>query len=172
MKNLNLKKYFFKIVLLIFGIYFTYDYFDNRNEIKNLSYGTKANELRKSLNIPIIDEYMKARNRNDDEFFGNGWNSWRKTPNENEILHIYKNVTPSEQESYILNEEMDGFRKKNAEGRIMQLNIYSTIIGDSISKRNGRFFYYESIPRMEKELNEIEIDSIAKSWNLNYLIKK
>ena len=172
MKNLNLKKHFFKIVLLIFGIYFTYDYFDNRNEIKNLNYGIKANELRKALNVPIIDEYMKARNRHDDGFFGNGWSSWSKKPNKNETLHIWKNVTPSENESFILNKEMDGLRKRNSDGRIMQLNIYTTIIGDSISKRTGRFFYYESEPRMEKELNEKEIDSIARSWNLNYLIKK
>ncbi|WP_188051750.1 hypothetical protein [Flavobacterium sp. GP15] len=166
------RKYFFKIALLIFGIYFTYDYYDNRNEIKNLNYGVKANELRKALHVPIIDEYMKARNRHDDGFFGNGWSSWKKTPNKNEILHIYKNVTPSEKDGFILNDENDGFRKKNGDGKIMQLNIFSTIIGDSILKRKGRFFYYESKPRMEKELNEIEIDSIAKSWNLDYLTKK
>ena len=79
-----------------------------------------------------------------------------RQPNENEILHIWKNVTPSENETYILNKEMDGLRKRNSDGRIMQLNIYSTIIGDSISKRKGRFFYYESKPRMEKEMNEKE----------------
>ena len=128
--------------------------------------------MRKTLNVPIIDEYMKARYRHDDGFFGNGWSSWSKKPNENEIIHIYKNVTPSEKEGFVLNEEMDGLRKRSSDGRIMQLNIYSTIIGDSISKRKGRFFYYESKPRMEKELNEMEIDSIARSWNLNNLIKK
>jgi len=170
MKTLNLKKHFLKIVLLIFGIYFTYDYFDNKNQIKNKFYGTKANDLRISLNVPIIDDYMNAVYKHD-KFSGNRWESAHEKPKENEILHVWKEVNPLT-EKLELEDEDDGFRKMDKNGRIMQFNIYSTLIGDSISERKGRFFYYDSKPRMEKELNEMEIDSVAKSWNLNYLIKK
>ena len=170
MKNLNLKKHFFKIVLLIFGLYLVYDYFDNKNQIQNKFYGTKANDLRISLKIPIIDDYMTAVYKHD-KFLGNRWESNRDKPKESEILHVWKEVNPLT-EKMELEDEDDGFRKMDKNGKIMQFNIYSTIIGDSISERKGRFFYYDSKPRMEKELNEMEIDSVAKSWNLNYLIKK
>ncbi|WP_053975913.1 hypothetical protein [Mangrovimonas xylaniphaga] len=170
MKNLNLKKHFFKIVLLIFGVYLTYDYFGNRKKIENLNYGIKANEFRKSLNVPIIDYYMTAQNRHD-EFFGNRWESWREKPKENEILHAWKNVIPSENEKFILNEEMDAFRIKESNGRIRQLNIYSKIVNDSILTRTGRTFF-NTDPREVLELNEIGVDSVVKSWKLNYLIKK
>ncbi|UAB75654.1 hypothetical protein [Mesoflavibacter sp. SCSIO 43206] len=170
MKNLNLKKHFFKIVLLIFGIYLTYDYFDNRKKIENLNYGIKANELRKSLNVPIIDEYMTAENRHG-EFFGNRWESCREKPKENQILHAWKNVIPSENEKFILDEEMDAFRIKESNGRIRQLNIYCKIVNDSILTRTGRTFY-NTDPRETLELNENGVDSVMKSWRLNYLIKK
>ncbi|WMI68218.1 hypothetical protein [Mangrovimonas sp. YM274] len=171
MKNLK-RKHIYGIILLIWGLYWTYDYFENKKNIKNLNYGIKANDLRKSLNVPIIDGYMSAQYKYDDGFIGNRWESRRDKPKENEILHVWKNANPSDNKSFNLDDEDDGFRKLDNNGKIMQFNIYSTIIGDSISERKGRFFYYDSKPRMEKELNEMEIDSVAKSWNLNYLIKK
>ena len=170
MKNINLKKHLFKIVLLIFGIYLTYNYFDNKKKIANLDYGIKANVLRKSLNVPIIDEYMTAESRHD-EFFGNRWESWREKPNSDEILHAWKVVTPSENEKYILDKEMDAYRMKNENGIILQLNIFSKIYNDSILTRTGRIVYHTE-PRTNIELNEKDIDSVVKSWNLNYLIKK
>ena len=170
MKNINLKKHLFKIVLLIFGIYLTYNYFDNKKKIANLDYGIKANVLRKSLNVPIIDEYMTAESKHD-EFFGNRWESWREKPKSEEILHVWKVVIPSENEQYILDEEMDAYRMKNENGIILQLNIFSKIYNDSILTRTGRIVYHTE-PRTNIELNEKDIDSVVKSWNLNYLIKK
>jgi hypothetical protein len=170
MKNLNLKKHFFKIALLIFGIYFAYSYFDNKSKIENLDYGIKANDLRKSLNVPIIDDYMTAENKHD-EFFGNRWRSWREKPKTNEILHVWKNITPSENENFILGKETDAYRIKNENGRIRQLNIFSKIKNDSSLNQNGKIFY-NTEPREEFELNEIEIDSVLKSWNSNYIMKK
>lgn len=165
-----MKKHFFRIVLLIAGIYLTYDYFDNRNKIENLNYGIKANELRKSISVPIIDDYMTAKNRHD-EFFGNRWESWKNKPKENEILHAWKNVVPSENKKNILNEEIDAYRVKESNGRIKQLNIYSKIVNDSILTRTGSIFYTTE-PRESLELNEIEINSILKNWKLNYLVKR
>lgn len=152
------------------GIFFLCNYFYDRNKIKNLSYGIKANELRKSINIPIIDDYMNAENRGDG-YSGNVWSSCNETPNKDEVLHFFKIVIPSEQEGFVLNDETDGFRKRNLDGRIMQLNIYSTIIGDSVSKRNGRLFYLKPETRIIKEFTEMEIDSVVESWSLNNRIK-
>jgi len=170
MKNINLKKHLFKILLLIFGIYLVYNYFDNKKKIANLDYGIKANALRKSLNVPIIDEYMTAESRHD-KFFGNRWESWREKPNSDEILHAWKVVTPSENEKYVLDDEMDAYRMKNENGIIVQLNIFSKIYNDSILTRTGRIVYHTE-PRTNTELNEKDVDSVVKSWNLNYLIKK
>ena len=71
MKMPNLiKKNLFLIFLLIYGIYWVYNYFSTQREIDNLNFGISANELRKSLKIPIIDESMTSDN-------GYRWESWR-----------------------------------------------------------------------------------------------
>jgi len=156
MKTLNLiKKNLFLIIVLIYGIYWTYDYFSTQ----------KANELRKSLNIPIIEESMYSDN-------GYRWESWRKKPKKNKILHAWKNVTPSESKELTLEHEFDAYRKLNPDGKIMQFNIISEIKGDSVSMRSGKLFYFDSELRNEINLNEREIDSVSRSWNLNYMIKK
>ncbi|MGJ8745141.1 hypothetical protein [Polaribacter sp.] len=165
-----MKKHYFKIVFMIFGIYLTYSYFDNKKKIANLDYGIKANGLRRSLNVPIIDEYMTAESKHD-EFFGNRWESWREKPNSDEILHAWKVVTPSENEQYILHNELDAYRMKIENGIILQLNIFSEIYNDSILTQTGRIVYHTE-PRRNIELNEKDLDSVVKSWNLNYLIKE
>ena len=166
MKMPNLiKKNLFLIFLLIYGIYWVYNYFSTQREIDNLNFGISANELRKSLKIPIIDESMTSDN-------GYRWESWREKPKRNEILHTWKNVTPSESKELILEHEFDAYRKLTSNGQIMQFNIISEIIGDSVSKRSGKLFYFDSENKTKINLNEMEIDSVAKSWNLNYLIKK
>jgi hypothetical protein len=164
MKTLNNKKHFFKIILLIFGIYFMYDYFDNRKNIENLNYGINANELRNSLKIPIIEDNMSAENRYD-EFFGNRWKTWRQKPKENEVLHAWKYVIPSENKNYILNEEWDAYRKMETNGRTRQFNIYYKVINDSKITRTGRIFY-NSEPYETSELNEREVDSLLRIWDI------
>lgn len=170
MKNINLKKNLFDIVMLILVVYIVFDYFDNRRKIQNLNYGIKANALRKTLNIPIIDDYMTAEDKHG-EFFGNRWKSWREKPMENEILHVWKTVIPSENEAFKLDKELDGYRIREANGRIRQLNISSKIINDSAATRTGRIFY-TSKPRNTMELNEIGIDSTLNNWRIKYLNKK
>ncbi|WP_438423888.1 hypothetical protein [Aquimarina macrocephali] len=166
MKILNLiKKNLFLIIVLIYGIYWVYDYFSTQKAIENLDFGINANELRKSLNIPIIDESMSSDN-------GYRWESWREKPKQNEILHVWKNVTPSESKKMILEHEFDAYRKLNSDGKIAQFNIISEIIGDSVSMRSGKLFYFDSEFRNEINLNEREIDSVSRSWGLNYLKKK
>lgn len=169
MKKLRPKEYFLLILLLAFGIFFIYDYFDNKTKIQHLTYGVKANALRSSLNIPKIDSYMIAQNKHDS--FDNRWESFIQKPIQEEVLHVWKYVSPSEVEGFLLGQEKDAFRKRNNDGKIVQLNIYSTILGDSLSSRRGSVFFYDSKPRNQLELDETGIDSVSKSWGLDYLNK-
>lgn len=161
-----------KIIYLITFIIITYSayyFLINIYQIRNLNYGVKANKLRITLNVPIIDDDMAAESRYN-EFFGNRWKINRETPNANETLHIWKNVTPSEKPNEILDNEWDAYRRLDSNSRIMQMNIKSQIIGDTTSVREGKIFYIDS-PRDEKNLSETQIDSISNLWNLEYLIK-
>ena len=153
------------IIIAYLAYYFSYNFY----QIRNLKYGVKANKLRIDLNIPIIEDDMNATSRYND-FFGNRWKINRETPNANETLHIWKNVTPSEKPNEILDNEWDAYRRLVSNSRIMQMNIESQIIGDTTSVRKGKIFYIDS-PRDEKNLSEEQIDSISKLWNLDYLIK-
>jgi hypothetical protein len=164
MKNLTRKDYFYIVGLLLIGSFVIYEYFDNRNKIKNLDYGIKANGLRNALGIPIIEDNMRAESGHD-AFFGNRWKAWREEPIEDEVLHVWKNVTPSENENYALSEEWDAFRKKESDGRIRQFNILCKVINDSAVIRTGSIFY-NSKPSEMHELNESGIDSILKLWNI------
>ncbi|WP_422106382.1 hypothetical protein [Winogradskyella sp.] len=164
MTRLNLKKHFPKIVILIVGIYWVYNYFENQHEIKNMDFGMKANQIRTAINIPIIDEYMNSKN-------GYRWETRNEKPKAGETLHVWKNIRPSESEKLILNNEFDAFRRRDENGRVMQFNIISNVIGDSTSLRSGKFFYFDSKLTYKKDLTEKEIDSISISWGLDYLVK-
>lgn len=100
---------------------------------------------------------------------GYKWKSWRKKPKQNETLHAWKNIIPSESEEFILEQELDAYRKLNSDGKIIQFNIISEIIGDSVSMKSGKLFYFNSELRNELNLNEKDTDSFSRSWNLNYI---
>lgn len=162
------KKVFVFFWLIIIG-YLAYYFINNIYQIKNLSYGAKANSLRLTLKIPIIGDDMVAKSRYD-EYFGNRWENNVEIPGINKTLHVWKNVTPSEIENEILSKESDAFRRLDSKGKVIQFNIHSRIVGDTSSIREGLIFYLEP-PRNEMRLSETQIDSIAKLWNLDYLIK-
>ena len=170
MKKLNFIEKLINVLLVCLCIYFLFKYFQNNYEIKNLSYGVKANSLRQSLNIPIIDENMNAVNMFDD-YFGNRWETNRDEPQKNEILHTWKKVIPSEEKNFLLAEEWDAFRRRDSDDQITQFNIYTKVKGDSFVERNGKIFFYNSEVRNKVILDERGIDSVAKKWNLNHLIR-
>ncbi|MDC7998035.1 hypothetical protein [Gilvibacter sediminis] len=159
-----IKKNSFAIIITVVGSYWVYDHFSTQSQIDNLRYGTKANTLRESLHIPIIDVYMSS----DD---GIRWESNRELPEENETLHAWKYVTTVETDPTILTGEWDAYRKLDAQGRVLQFNMLSQIDGDSVSIRKGNLFYFEEEYRDEHKLGEAAIDSICKSWGLDYLVK-
>jgi len=150
--------------------YWVFNYFYNRRRIANLHYGVKANELRKTLHIPIIDGYMKAQNKYN-AFFGNRWESSRDLPTDMEALHVWKTVTPLTDSSGLDN-EMDAYRKRYNDTLYYQMNIYSKIHGDSLVDRKGKLFFLNNNNLLDTDLNDYQIDSVSKSWELTYLIQK
>ncbi len=165
-----MKKNLFLIAFLLVIGYLVFDFFYNRHRISNLHYGVKSNELRKSLHIPIIDNYMKAVNKYN-TYFGNRWESGKDLPQKFEILHVWKIVTPLTDSSG-LDYEADAFRKRYNDTLFYQLNIYSKVYGDSVVKRNGNLFFYNKRGLLDMELNENQIDSVAENWKLLYLIRQ
>jgi hypothetical protein len=157
------------LILTVIGLfYFAYRFFYNRYRIRNLHYGVKANSLRMALNVPIIDDYMKVVHRYN-QYSGNRWQSKKELPSGNEVLHVWKNVTPLSDTSGLF-DEMDGFRKKLNDSIYYQLNIDSRIIGDTIATRTGKLFYYRKSDT-GRGLTDLQIDSISTAWGLHYLVR-
>lgn len=164
-----MKKYLLPGILLLFIAYLVFDFFYNRHRISNLHYGIKANDLRVRLHIPIIDDYMKAKN-NYKAFLGNRWESGNDLPKDQEPLHVWKTVTPFT-DTTGLYDEMDAYRKKLNDTLYFQMNIYSKIQGDTQATRYGKLFFYNYNKMLDIDLNDIQIDSVSKSWGLKYLVR-
>lgn len=157
------------LIITVIGLfYFAYRFFYNRYKIKNLHYGVKANPLRRSLHIPIIDDYMKAEHRYN-QYSGNRWTSKKELPSGSEVLHVWKIVTPLSDASGLF-DEMDGFRKRLNDSVCYQLNIDSKIVGDTIAIRTGQLFYYHKSD-LPLNLTDLQIDSISAAWGLPYLVR-
>src|SRR5687768_12596354 len=118
-----LNKYVVPVLILLVIGYFGFKFFHDKNRISQLHYGVKANNLRQRLHIPIIDNYMKAEKFG---LIGSRWESKEDLPSGNEILHVWKIITPLS-ETAGLYEESDAFRKQFNDSLVFQLNIYSKI---------------------------------------------
>ena len=160
----NLKKNISRILLLLV-IFIITIFIVNQIIALFLPYGVRANDKRIKLNIPIIEKSMYSMDFNW-RLVGNHWKSIRKTPRSNEVLHVWKTSLPLTNKGE-LDEEKDAFRRIDKNGNIQQLNIYTKIIGDSITIRRGNTFFINSQQRNNKELMASEIDSILNLWNSN-----
>jgi len=150
-------------------IYLIYTEFSFKAKSKRVTYGVKANDLRKKLFIPIIDEYMSLQKQGH-SVDGGRWVSKKEFPeNLAEVLHVWKTVSSTNGNLY---EEIDAFRKKRDDSSILQLNIDSKILNDSTATRYGRFFRFGKVEESTIKLDDKGIDSIAKEWGILYLIRK
>lgn len=166
-----LKRHFILILASLFFIFLIYRLIANRVKISNLHYGVKANDIRKKLFVPIIDDYMFVEDP-DAKYVGNRWESKKELPeNYGEVLHVWKVAIPLTEKAG-LSEEKDGFRKKANDSLYYQLNINSTIQGDSFAVRRGELFYYNMHGSPNLNLDDAGIDSVAKKWRLFYLVRK
>lgn len=164
-----MKKYLLPTILLVFIAYLVFDFFYNKHRISILNYGVKANDLRIRLHIPIIDDYMKAKNKYN-SFFGNRWESGNDLPKDPEPLHVWKTVTPLTDTTGLYG-EMDAYRKEFNDTLYFQMNIFSKVQGDTMATRDGKLFFYNNNKLLDIDLTDMQIDSVCKSWGLKYLVR-
>lgn len=158
------------IILLSFSLYGCYNYFENQKYISTLPYGILSNKIRQKLHIPIIDTDMIFKGFFPDKRrWINASNNLNVEPIDDKVIHIWKNVCLHEDDSLKLYEEHDGFSKK-INNRIVRLNIYSEIYGDTLSTRRGIVFFRDESLKSRK-LDDSQIDSIVKIWGLDYLVR-
>lgn len=165
-----MKKYLQPVILFLFFAYIAFQLLYNSYRISMLHYGVKANELRERLQIPVIENDMIAVNYYND-FFGNRWESGRDYRLDTIPLHVWKNVIPFN-DTAGLAKELDAFRKKYNDTLYWQMNISSKIQGDTMVTRDGRLFLYGTNNLLDVNLTDLEIDSVSKTWGLNYLVRK
>ncbi|TCD12542.1 hypothetical protein EZ449_00385 [Pedobacter frigidisoli] len=146
--------------------------FYNDYKIRDLEYGVKANPLRQKLFIPVIDNNLKATNRYY-ESIGNYWKSSKEYPHGGEILHYWKMVEPNTKNLKLLL-ETDAFVKFINDTTFLQLNIFNQVNSNKITKRKGKLFYKfknRNKVKDEKHLNDVQVDSVLKHWDLTKFIR-
>jgi hypothetical protein len=164
-----MRKYWPLIPAILLLSYLTFKHFYTKHQVSNLHYGIQANELRKRLQIPIIEDNMKPEGYNE-AISGLYWKANQQLPTDKEVLHVWKNAIPFS-DTAGLYKESDGFRKKYNDSLYYQLIIHSAITGDTTVKRSGKLFIYNKSELLNIVLNDEQVDSVAKSWGLNYLVR-
>ncbi|BAU55500.1 hypothetical protein [Mucilaginibacter gotjawali] len=168
----------------IYNLYaFLYVPYKSDQDILKVSYGIKSNPLRKKLNIPVIEGDMSPIYRYHQFYASNRWESGNEYPVNGVIAHPYKFVD-ADRKTLRLKEEGDSYRRRINDTIFQQINIDSEIIGDTISKRHGLLFYMHKSNLLldtfvlvkpynkELKLDERGVDSVAKKWHLDYLVKE
>jgi hypothetical protein len=176
-RNPTLWQLFFGLLMLWNVYFYFYKPLKSKHEILKVPYGILSNPLRIKLRIPIIDNNMSPVYEYKKSDASNRWVSSNEFPEYGALSHPFKNVD-ADLKTLRLKEEWDSYRRKINDSIFQQINIFSKIIGDTISKRDGSLFYVHRVKRLlnspyEKkiDLNEHGVDSVAKKWHLDYLIK-
>jgi hypothetical protein len=163
---MNYKKtisFLFKIIAFV-AVFFIMKFIFNEYKAYNLPYGKKANEIRISANIPTIKSLMYSKNVNK-RLLGNQWVNIRKEPKKGEVLHIWKLAIP-EDESGILHEERDAFRKVEENGKIYQLNLNTIVDNNIIIEQDAILFEIESSYENQKEISGVELETLTAEWKI------
>lgn len=142
------------------------------NVHKTFPFGTSENAIRAKLNIPIIEDVMIDKMEYL-RYAGNRWELENMYPEEVGIpQHVFKVVTLSKCDTCVERIEMDAFRKRRDDGKILQLNFCTKIHSRNSASRTGKVFLFNDTTYSSNiELDETGIDSVCKSWGLTSLIK-
>ncbi|WP_091893076.1 hypothetical protein [Polaribacter sp. KT25b] len=147
-------------IAIVFLTIFTIHQF----KASRLAYGKKSNEIRKSINLPIIKPLMYSQDVNND-LLGNRWVSFRKEPKKGEVLHIWKLAIP-EDDNETLHEERDAFRKMDENEIVYQLNLFSTIENGNIMEQEAILFEVSSSYEDRKTISGIELKNLIAEWKI------
>ncbi|QNK78195.1 hypothetical protein H7F37_03685 [Winogradskyella sp. PAMC22761] len=154
-------------ILVFVAVYFVISFFINEYKAHNLPYGKKANEIRISADIPTIKSMMYSSHVNND-LLGNQWINIRKEPKKGEVLHVYKTAIPKD-DSGILYEETDRFRKMDENGIIYQLMLNSIVENERISEQYGILKKIEGPYEDGKKIRGIELNNLLLKWKIHEL---
>jgi len=150
-------------LIVLLGLLYYY-LFRGSGEAK---YGKPANAIRERVKVPVIESYMR-KIRLPNNVVGGRWES---KDDKDDVTHLWKTVSPYNG-SYLLHEEADAFKKSKDKESYWQLNIYSTIIGDSVSARKGLLrLLYNGSADTGQNLDENGLDSICIAWGVKGLVK-
>ncbi len=154
---------FIRIGFILCFLAILYNYFF-KNILQGTKYGKAANVIREHAKVPVIEPNMRKININ-------GGGKWEGKVAENGLIHFWKIVSPNTGK-YKLDEETDMFRKYINSETYWQLNMRSKILGDSVSTRKGTIRFYDKVLINEYDLGDNGLDSLFRSWWLDYLVKK
>lgn len=168
MNNIKMKWLPLLFILSVLGFLTYYYLFKGRSE--NVKFGKSANVVREMVKVPIIEPGMKRV-----KLPGNaGGGRWEGSDEKNGVVHLWKMVSSHGGDGpYLLHEEIDAFRKNIDSASYWQLNISSTILGDSSSIREGRLWLHcNGCDQSEHSLSDNSLDSIFAKWGINDFAKK
>lgn len=151
-------------IIGIAGIVFLTIFTIHQYKASKLAYGKKSNEIRKSINLPIINPLMYSEDVNN-ELLGNQWVSFRKNPNKGEVLHLWKIAIPKD-DNETLHEERDAFRKMDENEIIYQLNLISTIENSNVVEQEAILFEVPSSYEDRKTITGIELKNLIAEWKI------
>ncbi|MBA4055308.1 MAG: hypothetical protein C0490_11400 [Marivirga sp.] len=142
-----------------------YFIFSKWNKI-TLDNGRSNNAIRIKVHVPIIEEYM-TQIYAPDSFIANHWEAVDDISTDDKPFHYSKNVTPIDPLNKVV--EKDLFKKRLNEEQYYKLYIKSVILNNNRSTRQGLLTIGDESKSID--LNENGIDSLARSWGLDYLIR-
>jgi len=128
-------------------------------------FGKSKNELRLKLRVPLIDSEMKPSYK-----LNKSGGKWQGEDFKKGVVHVWKILTPG-LKKYKLHEEIDMYRCYLSECEFWQLNLTTNIINDSailrssLLRKSEKGVFGDSV-----SLSDIQLDSVLKKWNLNYLV--
>jgi len=128
--------------------------------------GRSNNAIRIKVHVPVIEEGM-TQIYAPDSFLANHWKAADDSSTDDKPIHYSKNVTPIDPLNKVI--EKDLFKKRFNEEQYYKLYIKSMILDNNRSIREGLLTIGDGAKNIN--LNENGIDSVAKKWGLNYLIR-
>jgi hypothetical protein len=156
------------------GLLYVFVPWYNKHEVYKWPFGVQSNALRVKWKMPVIEDdmspsyhYNKRENR---------WDVSDEYPDDNQTLHMEKTVTVDTNTNKVVKEE-DVFRRKINDTVFRELAVSYKFIGSRPYIDTGVLIYIYKSPyylnhnNKEIWLDKNSVDSVAKKWHLDYLVK-
>jgi hypothetical protein len=154
-------------ILLVVSVFAgtVYFIFSRWNKVTQ-DYGRIKNEIRIKVHVPIIEENM-TQIYAPDSFLASHWETRGDSFVDDGPFHYSKNITSMGPLNKIV--EKDLFKMRRNGGQSDVFYIKSTILNNNRSIREGLLTIAQGAHSIQ--LDDNGIDSVARSWGLDYLIR-